>query len=284
MTVVERREWLQPLLPPYFVTIGTYDGGVSVGVTADASTTVVEMTVHGRWSQQLGNQVTAGLRRCLASPCEAVIIDVHGVGDLHGVSQAYWLAAQRTARLGRAPVHVAFCSPPASMLDYRLRQQEGTPPLLFATMSQARIAIAGKVSRSDRLQARLLPRGTSVQAARDLVAQACHIWRLPDLRHDAALIISELATNAVDHAATDFVVTVFRRGGQLHLAVRDGDTRYPLMGATAQIKRPAPVAVRGRGLKLVHAIAAAWGAIPAIGGKVVWATVSPETAPVRTFR
>ena len=68
MTTVPRREWLQPLLPPYFVTTGTSDGGVSVGVTADASTTVVEMTVRGQWSPQLGNQVTAGLRHCLAGP------------------------------------------------------------------------------------------------------------------------------------------------------------------------------------------------------------------------
>ncbi|WP_212994828.1 ATP-binding protein [Actinoplanes auranticolor] len=274
---MEPREWLQPLVPPYFVTTGTHQGGVSVDVTADASTTVVEMTVRGQWSQQLGNQVTAGLRRCLAGPCEAVIIDMHNVGDLHGASLPYWLAAQRTARLGPAPVHLAFCSPPATMLNYRLRHQEGTSPLLFATMSQARIAIAGKVSRADRLQVRLAPRPSSVRAARDLVAQACHTWRLPDLRNDAALIMSELVSNAVDHASTDFVVTVFRRGGRLHLAVRDGDSRYPLMDAAADTMRSAPVAARGRGLRLVHAIAAAWGAVPAHSGKVVWATVSTDS-------
>jgi anti-sigma regulatory factor (Ser/Thr protein kinase) len=273
VTAVEEREWLRPLLPPYLVTIGTHDGGVSVGVTADASTTVIEMTVRGRWSQQLGNQITTGLRHCLAGPCEAVIIDLHGVGDLHGVSLSYWLAAQRAARLGPTPVHVAFCSPPASMLDYRLRHQEGIP-LLFSTMTQARIAIAGKVSRTDRLQARMTARPTSVRLARDLVAQACRTWHLPDLRDDAALIMSELVSNAVDHAATDLVVTVFRRAGRLHLAVRDGDTRYPLMDTAADPAQSSPVAARGRGLRLVHAIAAAWGAIPTHGGKVVWATVS----------
>ncbi|WP_250009789.1 ATP-binding protein [Actinoplanes sp. M2I2] len=274
MTAVQRREWLQPLRPPYFVTTGTHDRGVSVSVTADASTTVVEMTVRGGWSQQLGNQVTAGLRRCLAGPCEAVIMDVHGVDDAHGVSAPYWSAAQRTARLGPAPAHLAFCAPPATTLDHRLRHQDTPAPLVFACMSQARIAMAGKVSRTDRLQARLAPRSTSVRAARDLVAQACATWHLSDLRNDAALIVSELAANAVDHAATEFVVTVFRRGGRLHLAVRDGDTRYPQMGA--DLVRPTPAAERGRGLALIHAVAAAWGAIPAHGGKVVWATLSAD--------
>jgi hypothetical protein len=266
-------------VPPYLVTTGTCDQGVSVGVTADASTTVVEMTVNGPWSEQLGNQVTAGLRLCLAGPCEAVLIDVHGLGDLHGVSRSYWMAAQRTARLGPTPVHLAFCSPPATMLDYRLRHQDGPPPLLYATMSQARIALAAKVSRANRLQVRLAPRPASVRAARDLVAQACLTWQLPGLLHDATLVMSELAANAMEHADTEFVVTVTRRGSRLHLAVRDGDTRYPVVDPPAATLRPGRVAVRGRGLKLVHAVAAGWGAIPAHGGKVVWATVSAD--PVR---
>lgn len=176
-------------------------------------------------------------------------------------------ATDRTTRAGPGTPGILFASGDDAALP--AAAQEGTSPLLFATMSQARIAIAGTVSRADRLQARLAPRPSSVPAARDLVAQACHTWQLPDLRNDAALIMSELVSNAVDHAATDFVVTVFRRGGRLHLAVRDGDSRYPLMDVAADTMRSAPVAARGRGLRLVHAIAAAWGAVPAHGGKVV---------------
>jgi anti-sigma regulatory factor (Ser/Thr protein kinase) len=153
---------------------------------------------------------------------------------------------------------------------------------MFATLSQARIAIAAKVSRSDRLQARLAPRPTAVRAARDLAAQACRTWQLPELQDDAVLIMSELVANAVDHAATDFVVTIFRRGDRLHLAVRDGDPRYPFMDVAADTTPSAPVAVRGRGLRLVHTIATAWGAIPARGGKVVWATLYPDQGLQRT--
>ncbi|MCO8271556.1 ATP-binding protein [Actinoplanes sp. TRM 88003] len=248
---------------------------MSVRVIADASATVVEMTVHGLWSEHLGHQITDALRHCLAGPCEAIVIDVRGVGDQHGVSLSYWLAVQRTARLGPAPVHLMFCSPRATMLDYRLRHQEEAP-LVFASLSQARIAIGGKVSRADRMQARMLSRPSSVGMARDLVARACHAWRRPDLQPDAALIVSELVSNAVDHAATDIVVTVFRRAGRLHVAVRDGDSRFPIMSAAPGPARSAPVAARGRGLRVVHTIADDWGAVPTHGGKVVWATVSAQ--------
>ncbi|GAA2908604.1 hypothetical protein Acy02nite_88260 [Actinoplanes cyaneus] len=266
---------MQPFAAPFLVTVGTDRNGVSVRVTADASTTVVEMSVHGRWSQQLGNQVADSLRRCLAGPCEAIVIDVSDIGDLHGVSLPYWSAAVREARLGPAPVQVALCCRPATMLDYRLRHQDGPPLTVFRTMTQARIAIAGGVSRADRLQARLAPRAASVRAARDLVIRACDGWRLAGTRDDAALIMSELATNAVDHAGTEFVVTVIRRGSRLHLAVRDGDSRYPLMGAADDGIR-VPLGERGRGLRLVHAAAEVWGAIPADNGKVVWATMPAQ--------
>ncbi len=277
VTAAERRAWMQPLPPPYLVTTGTFQRGVSLEVTADTSTTVVEMTVHGTWSPQLGNQVTESLRRCLASPCEALVVDVRNVTDLHGISMPYWSAVARTAQLGPAPVHVAFCLPPATMLDYRLRHQDGEPSLLFATMTQARIAIAGRVSRPHRLHARLAPRPTSVRAARDLVAHACHTWQPTGVRDDAVLIMSELAANAVDHAGTDFVATVSRRANRLHLTVRDGDNRYPRMGADADHSMKASLADRGRGLRLVHGTAVAWGAMPAHSGKVVWATLAGQT-------
>ncbi|MEU4427390.1 ATP-binding protein [Actinoplanes sp. NPDC024001] len=274
---MERRERIRPLQPPYLMTTGTDGRGVSVGVVADASSTVVEMKVYGQWSRQLGDQVTAGLRLCLAGPSEALIIDLHEVGDLHGVSLRYWLAAQRTARTRSAPVHLALCAPSATMLDYRLRHHEMDPTLLFATMAEARIAIVGRLWRRHWRQIRLAPHPASVRTARELVAQVCQAWELPDLRHDAALIMSELASNAVEHAGTEFVATVFRRGRDLHLAVRDLDIRYPRLSGSVPDSSPTSLAERGRGLGLVHAAAVGWGAMPALGGKVVWATVTGDS-------
>jgi hypothetical protein len=60
-----------------------------VAVTGDASTTVVEMVAHGRWSQHLGKQVSAGLRVCLAGPSVSIIIDLQHVDDPYGVSMPF---------------------------------------------------------------------------------------------------------------------------------------------------------------------------------------------------
>lgn len=244
-----------------------------MNVLADVSGAVVEMTVRGRWSQQLGDQFTALLRVCLAGPAQAVIVELREVGDRHGVSLPCWLAAQRTARLGSAPVHLAFCPPPRSMLDYRLRHQPEMSPMLFVTRSDARIATGRRLAREQRVQARLTPGPASVRAARELVMDACRAWLLPGLRHSAALIVSELATNVVCHARTDFVVTVFRRNRCLHVAVQDGDARYPRVAEPVPEDRLSPPA-GGRGLRLVHRIADRWGVMPSHRGKVVWATLS----------
>lgn len=74
MTTTDRRDATRSIEPPYLVTTATDKRGVSVEVIADASSTVVEFRVHGQWSRQLGDQVTAGLRLCLAGPSEALIM------------------------------------------------------------------------------------------------------------------------------------------------------------------------------------------------------------------
>ena len=266
---------MQPLEPPYLVTASVDRRGVSVSVTADASTAAVEMTVHGQWSQHLGSQVAAGLQLCRAGPSAFIIIDLHDLTDPYGVSLAFWWKACRDASLGPTPVRLALCLPTMTTLDSRLRHPDGQQTAVFATMPEARMAIAGLLSRTRRLQGRLAPQAASVRAARDLVAQACRVWHLPQV-DDARLIVSELATNAVEHARTDFVVTASTDGTRLHVAVRDGATRYPQLRESAPISPQAPVNHRGRGLRLVHAAAAAWGAMPSRGGKVVWATVPPS--------
>jgi anti-sigma regulatory factor (Ser/Thr protein kinase) len=249
---------------------------LAVGVLADASTAVVEMTVHGAWSQHLGGQVAAIMRLCLAGPAASIIVDLHDLGDPHGVSLRFWSAMSREARLGTAPAQLALCVPAMTMLDSRLRQPDGNEPRVYATMSEARSAIAGRLPRAYQLQARLAPRPASVRTARDLVARACHAWGLPQVQ-EAWLVVSELVTNAVEHAGTEVVITVSTRGDAgLHLAVRDGAPGFPHLREPSSAGRPAALPERGRGLRLVHAAAAVWGVVPTRGGKVVWATVLPN--------
>src|SRR3954463_12124776 len=58
----------------------------AVSVASDVDTGVVEITVRGRWTRQLGIEVYAALRDCLAEHPSAVIVDLRELNDLDAVS------------------------------------------------------------------------------------------------------------------------------------------------------------------------------------------------------
>jgi anti-sigma regulatory factor (Ser/Thr protein kinase) len=94
-------------------------------------------------------------------------------------------------------------------------------------------------------------------------------WGLPELVGPASLVITELVSNAVEHAGTMITLQLSRRSRYVHIAVRDGSAEQPLLN------RPDPASSgRGRGLVLVDSIAAHWGSLPSREGKVVWATLA----------
>ena len=118
---------------------------------------------------------------------------------------------------------------------------------------------------------RLPPTPAAAGQARALVAEACHLWHVEHLRGPATLIVSELVSNAVQHAGTDLQVNVALRRDHLHLSVRDEDPR-PAARPDPE-PDPARPAVRGRGLYLVESYATAWGSHANGDGKAVWATL-----------
>jgi MEDS: MEthanogen/methylotroph, DcmR Sensory domain len=113
----------------------------------------------------------------------------------------------------------------------------------------------------------LVARGAP-RAARNFVADTLRQWGGPwaagPFAVDAAIVATELASNAVLHARSDFTVSVARRLGTIRIAVRDAG---PL---------GAPLAVAaGHGLDLVNTVAARWGARSlADGGKLIWAELA----------
>lgn len=105
----------------------------------------------------------------------------------------------------------------------------------------------------------------SVAAARSFVDQQLGA---DFVRRPAALLIaSELATNAVQHAASPFEVAVIGYLDGVRIAVRDQST------AQVCVQVPPGHAETGRGLGLVDALSRAWGVRWTSGGKVVWADV-----------
>ncbi|MFE0178903.1 ATP-binding protein [Streptomyces sp. NPDC059002] len=114
-------------------------------------------------------------------------------------------------------------------------------------------------------------RRASVPAARHHAEATLQDWRLAELAAPVALVVSELATNAVVHAkgiGEFFELTLRRREGVLVVEVSDSCRwRMP------EIAKPSPGAdhVAGRGLLVVDAITQAWGVRPREEGKTVWA-------------
>ncbi len=86
-----------------------------------------------------------------------------------------------------------------------------------------------------------------------------------DLVDDTTLVVAELVTNAVLHAAAPITVRLLVRDDAVRVEVADASRRGPLPGASSVD------AMTGRGLRLVASLTSAWGVEPAPDGKVVWA-------------
>jgi hypothetical protein len=85
----------------------------------------------------------------------------------------------------------------------------------------------------------------------------------------AALVLSELASNAVRHVGSPFSVRATIERSTLRLAVED---------AGSPRARPAMPVRRARGLGVVDALALRWGVDEAPPGKVVWAELALREA------
>ena len=122
-----------------------------------------------------------------------------------------------------------------------------------------------------RASADLLPVARSVPVARHLVLDLLRSWRAPHDHDDAALLVTELVANVVDHVAGDSVLAVEMTLSEdwLRIAVVDGSGVRPVV---RELDSGNP---RGRGMRLVAAIADQWGAEDHRGGKRVWFELRP---------
>jgi anti-sigma regulatory factor (Ser/Thr protein kinase) len=109
---------------------------------------------------------------------------------------------------------------------------------------------------------------TSPRAARAFVARSLLDWRLIQLVESASLVVSELVTNAVVHAASAVDITLSRADGRVQIMVQDAGARGHTAAHTAD---PESQLLGGRGLLLVERMTRAWGVLPVTsGGKSVW--------------
>jgi anti-sigma regulatory factor (Ser/Thr protein kinase) len=114
---------------------------------------------------------------------------------------------------------------------------------------------------------------------------AAHLRDLPsEVTGYAALLTSELVTNAVLHAATPMCLTLHILPDRIRVDVADGNPAFPAL------KEYGRDAATGRGLTLFNSLASDWGVQAVAGGKIVWFElpvdfpVSPASVSDGSFR
>jgi anti-sigma regulatory factor (Ser/Thr protein kinase) len=119
----------------------------------------------------------------------------------------------------------------------------------------------------------LPPTRSSVPAARHLLLEILRAWDVPQDRDDAALLVTELVANVIDHVRGEasLGLELAVSDGWLRISVADGSSIRPVV---RELEHEQP---RGRGLLLVKAIADRWGSEDHRGGKRVWFELRPTT-------
>jgi len=109
--------------------------------------------------------------------------------------------------------------------------------------------------------------------ARRHVQAAIESWDVAADSYTAALLTSELVTNAIRHAASPVRLFVTCSCDHLRVYVHDSSAEWPTpMDTSAD-------AEDGRGLMLVASLSADWGCYRTSAGKAVYFTLALETDP-----
>ena len=104
----------------------------------------------------------------------------------------------------------------------------------------------------------------SIASVRRFAVSACRESGLLGLCDTVALLVSEVATNAVVHGHGDVQVLVTSYEHVLRVEVADGSPRLPAVRAAGLLEEG------GRGLGMVEMLSSRWGVAPRGPGKVVW--------------
>jgi anti-anti-sigma factor len=248
---------------------------IVVDTTRDLDNGVTTVRLNGGLTFATAPAVRATLAKCASECPTAVIVDLAALEvaspALLGVFAA---AAQRANAQWGVPLLLCSARPGIGRSISVFR----TFTEVYDSPGSALEALRGWAPRWRHH--RFAPVPASARLARHLVAEACQDWNLSSQSNHAMLIVSELASNAVQHAGTDFHVTVRYTTTYLRIAVQDGGSALPQWVPESAGN---PVALdNGRGLHIVNAIATAWNSTSIAGGKIVWALL--RTRPLDASR
>ena len=109
---------------------------------------------------------------------------------------------------------------------------------------------------------------TSVARIRRFTTDACRTGA-PGVDCDTvALLVSEVATNALVHGDGEVRVRVVPQPHGVRIEIADGSTALPMLRSAS------PFDEGGRGVALVEALSSGWGSEATDSGKTVWFEVA----------
>jgi anti-anti-sigma regulatory factor/anti-sigma regulatory factor (Ser/Thr protein kinase) len=239
-----------------------------LGWTVDDADGVAVVAVHGRLDLAATPRLRTVLLKCLAEQPEALLIDLSAMELGEDTCLSLFTAVARQAATWPG-TPVLLCAPRPEVADRLARGRHGMLGVHEGVESARREMAAGRVV-VPMVSDQLLPLSGAVRHARNLATEACAKWGLPDLVGPASLVVSELVSNAIEHAGTMMTVQLSRRSRYVHIAVRDGSPVEPRLIPPGGPEGESA----GRGLVLVDTLSVHWGSLPSRDGKVVWATLA----------
>jgi hypothetical protein len=268
-----------------FVAEGIRDGGVSIMVTTEQhrqafDDALVATGVDPDAARRDGSLVSADAPTMLARITKRGRLDPRAFNDTAAT------VVRRAAEM-RRPVHVygemvsllwnagdVIGAIELETLCNELRREVGFSMLCtYQGESLWDDAHADALSAVCRLHSAVLGHfpndDNAPRDARRLVADALQQWGHPqEVSESIALVVSELATNAVTHARSPFSVLARSDQHVIRISVRDASAVMP------ELREGGPAVGPGVGLQMVAALAGAWGVEVTAGGKAVWAQLA----------
>ncbi len=225
------------------------------------------VTVRGRLELALAHLLQGALQKCLAEQPAALLADLSRMSLAEETALSVFTEVHRQAAIWPGtPMLLCGARPEVAGLLSRHRygglQVRGDVDSAVHEVTRDGVVVP-------MITDQLLPLSGAARHARDLATEACARWGLPELIGPASVVVTELVTNAAEHAGTMMTLQLVRRSRYLHVAVRDGSARPPEARLPEENRLD-----RGRGLLLVDSLAADWGWLPTRDGKVVWATLA----------
>jgi anti-sigma regulatory factor (Ser/Thr protein kinase) len=134
------------------------------------------------------------------------------------------------------------------------------------------------MSVSGRQSLDLPPMAHSASQGRHFVVAALQRWQLDSLVDSAALLSSEIISNAVLHARTPLTVSVERIGDDcVQISVTDGSPFVP------QRRQASTDSTNGRGIDLLDRLSTSWSVTSSTAGKTVLFTLDGSRDPWADF-